>query len=46
MQIQDIIQSLRRSNPDRDANLAVEINKLAYELYGLGEEDIKVVEGR
>ena len=40
------ILSLKKSNPDADtSDLEAEIDKLVYELYGLSEEEIKVVEG-
>ena len=42
----DNILSLKKSNPDADtSDLEAEIDKLVYELYGLSEEEIKVVEG-
>lgn len=41
------ILSLKKSNPEADtSDLEAEIDKLVYELYGLSEEEIKVVEGK
>jgi adenine-specific DNA-methyltransferase len=43
----DQILSLKKSNPEADtSSLEAEIDMLVYELYGLSEEEIKVVEGK
>jgi hypothetical protein len=41
------ILSLKKQNPEADTSaLETEIDELVYELYGLSEEEIKVVEGK
>lgn len=43
----DKILSLKKSNPETDtSDLEAEIDKMVYELYGLSEEEIKVVENK
>ncbi|MBL7788465.1 MAG: Eco57I restriction-modification methylase domain-containing protein [Chitinophagales bacterium] len=43
----DKILSLKKSNPDADTSeLEAEIDKLVYELYGLSEEEIAVIENK
>ena len=43
----DEILSVKKANPQADTNAwEKEIDKLVYELYGLTEEEVKVVEGR
>jgi len=40
------ILTAKKSNPTADTNsLEAEIDRLVYELYGLTEEEIKIVEG-
>ena len=41
------IHTLKNSNAEADtSNIEEEIDKLVYELYGLSEEEINVVEGK
>lgn len=41
------ILSLKKSNPEADiSGLEAEIDRMVYELYGLTEEEVKVVEGK
>jgi hypothetical protein len=43
----DKILSLKKQNPEADTSaLEAEIDELVYELYGLTEEEIKIVEGK
>lgn len=42
-----ILSFSKKSNPEADTSeLEAEIDKLVYELYGLSEEEIKVVKGK
>jgi adenine-specific DNA-methyltransferase len=43
----DKILSLKKQNPEADtSDLEAEIDKMVYELYGLSEEEVRVVEGK
>ena len=46
IKIVDQILSYKKSNPSADTSaLEAEIDRLVYELYGLTEEEIRIVEG-
>ncbi|MEX0720295.1 MAG: hypothetical protein WD059_06480, partial [Balneolaceae bacterium] len=45
-QIVSKILTTKKENPEADTgNLEAEIDQLVYELYGLSEEEVKIVEG-
>ncbi|MFN7423987.1 MAG: Eco57I restriction-modification methylase domain-containing protein [Chitinophagales bacterium] len=47
IKVVDQILSLKKSNPEADTSeLEAEIDKLVYELYGLSEEEVKIIENK